>query len=133
MSTREKYIEIKNTHPEMHKCFFAFNEKQFDEGKAKSGIQPDEKIYHQTAGLFGTREGLDKYRKDLDAILVRIPQECNPQDVYDYEFANHECGYLEDDTSAIRMVACYFGEEVAKTVERREGCVWADIDSLFKS
>lgn len=132
MSTREKYIEIKNTYPEKYKCFFAFNDKQFEEGKVKSGIQPGERIYRQTAGLFGTQEGLDKYRKDLDAILARIPQECNPQDVYGYEFANHECGYLGDDTAAIRMVVCYFGREVAKTVERRKGCAWADIDNLFK-
>jgi hypothetical protein len=131
MSTTARYKEIKETYPEKHKCFFAFNDKQFEEGKARSGILPDEKIYRYGAGMFGTKEGLERYNRDLDAILARIPVECDPQDVYDHEFANHECGYVGDDTQAIKLVTAYFGEQVAKTVERR--CGWADIDSLFKT
>ena len=129
MSTREKYIEIKSTYPLMGKCFFAFSNEQFAEGKAKAGIGADEKICNYGTGLYGTREGIEAYLKGIDANLARIPKECNPQDVYDYEFANHECGYLNDDTEAMRLVVSYFGEEVAATVQRRDG--WAAIDELF--
>lgn len=133
MSTVDKYVKIKEAYPPMVRCFFAFSDKQFGEGKIKSGILPDEKIYAAGAGLYGTRDGLDAYMKGIDDNLARIPKECNPQDVYDYEFNNHECGYLHDDTEAIKLVTSYFGEELAKTVNRRSGCVCADIDELFNT
>ncbi|MDR2911837.1 MAG: hypothetical protein LBV38_00835 [Alistipes sp.] len=129
MSTTDKYIEIKNTHPEMRKCFVAFGNSQFEEGKVKAGIMPDEKIHSYGACLYGTKEGLDEYMNALDVILTRISKECDPQDVYEYEFSNHECGYTGDDTDAIKLIVAYFGEETAKTVKRRNG--WADIDELF--
>jgi len=62
---------------------------------------------------------------ELDVILEnierskRIAEECNPQDVYDYEFANYECELIYDDEEAIQIVIDLFGEEQAKTVERR--------------
>jgi hypothetical protein len=121
MSTRDKYIEIKNTHPQMHKCFFAFGDRQFEEGKAKAGILPGEEVFHCRAGLYGTKEGLKDYVKSLAAINARIPKECDPQDVYDYEYANHECGYTGNDTEAIGLVVAYFGKERAGTVKRRNG------------
>lgn len=130
MSTIGNYIKIKDTYPEMRKCFYAFNEKQLDEGRAKAGIALDEKIYHYGAGLCGTREGVTEYLKGIDEIIARIPKECDPQEVYDYEYENHECGYIGEDTEAIKLVVSYFGEEIAKTVTRRFG--YADIDTLFE-
>ncbi len=72
---------------------------------------------------------MDEYVKGIDANLARIPRECDPQDVYDYEYANHECGYCHEDTEAIKLVVSYFGQEIAKTVKRRNVCV--AIEELF--
>jgi hypothetical protein len=130
MSTIGNYIKIKDTYPEMGGCFYAFSNAQFAEGMKQMGIAAGTKIYSGGAGLYGTREGLDKYFKELDEILARIPKECAPQDVYNYEFGNHECGWTQNDTDAIKLVAAYFGEEIAKTIERRCACV--SIDNLFK-
>lgn len=131
MKTTSKYIEIKNTEPKMHECFFAFNPTQFEQGRKRANIPAGKKIYRAEGGLFGTKEGLDRYYKELDKIIGRIPKECDPQDVYDYEFDNHECGYTRDDMPAIKLVVAYFGEERARTVKRRSGCDHAKIKHLF--
>ncbi len=51
----------------------------------------------------------------------QIVEECAPQEVYDDEFANHECGYVGNDEEAIEIVVGLFGAEKAKTVERKYG------------
>ena len=48
-----------------------------------------------------------------------MSEECDPQEVYDYEYSNHECSYVGDDTEAIEIVIAYFGKERAKEVERK--------------
>jgi hypothetical protein len=44
-----------------YSCFFAFDEKQFKEGKEKAGIKAGEKIYSAGYGLYGTLDGLKKF------------------------------------------------------------------------
>jgi len=126
-----KYEEIKDTqvNPYTYSCFFAFGYKQFEEEKIKAGIPDEEKIYSAGFGLYGTKEGIQEYFKAIDNESYRIAQECDPQEVYDYEFDNHECGYKEDDAEAIKIVVGYFGKEKAKNVIRRYACM--DIEELF--
>lgn len=72
-------------------------------------------------GLFGTKEGIEKFMGFYDKQTERIAAECDPQEVYNYEFDNHECSYTNDDTEAIKLVCSYFGLERALTVKRRFG------------
>jgi hypothetical protein len=116
MTTR--YIELRNIHPELVECFFAFSKTQFAEGKARM-IPEGSKIYDGGAGLYGTKEGIKKLHADYDAISKRIGEECDPQEVYDCEFNNHECGYTCDDTEAMKYIIAYFGIEKAKGVARK--------------
>jgi hypothetical protein len=125
----ETYSEIKSKHPELIECFFAFSNEQFKEGIQKAGIA-DKKIYNGGAGLYGTKEGIQKFMSFYDDQTKEIAEKCNPQDVYNYEFNNHECSYTNDDTDAIKIVVSIFGEEKAKTIKRRFGFI--AIDDLFK-
>ena len=68
-------------------------------------------------GLFGTQEGIAKLFADYDAIDAEIAKQCDPQDVYKYEFDNHECLYTCDDAEAFAIVERIFREERAKTVK----------------
>jgi hypothetical protein len=114
----KSYTQIKDQQPQLFECFFAFSNEQFTEGKIKAGIE-DKKILRGPAGLFGTQEGIKKLFADYDAIDKEIAENCNPQDVYNYEFDNHECSYTNDDQDPINIVVRIFGKERAKEVKRR--------------
>ncbi|HAH24897.1 MAG TPA: hypothetical protein DCL77_14280 [Prolixibacteraceae bacterium] len=121
------YQEIKNLEPEMWECFFAFSKTQLEEGIIKAGLE-SKKIYKAPMGLFGTMEGIEKFMKFYDDQIEQISKECDPQQVYDHEFWNHECSYCNDDREAIEIVIAYFGKERAQTVIRK--CVCVSIESL---
>jgi len=121
------YTEITSKQPELHECFFAFSNSQFHEGKKKAGIE-DKKIYDGGYGLYGTKEGIKKLHSDYDLIDKEVADKCDPQDVYAYEFNNHECSYTNDDREAMSIVIRIFGKEKAKEVKRRFGYI--NIDDL---
>ena len=113
-----KYTEITQQHPETIDCFFAFSVEQLAAGKA--GLSdPNAKIYNGGHGLFGTKEGILNFYKAYEERDKRIAAECDPQEVYNYEFGNHECSYTNDDTDAIKIVLGYFGVERTREVKRR--------------
>lgn len=116
------YSELKNKQPELFECFFAFSDKQFEEGIKKHNLE-GKKIFRADGGLFGTNQGIEKLYADYEAINAEIKTTCQPQEVYDYEFINHECDYVGNDHEAIKIVASYFSDEQADTVKRRFGYV----------
>jgi hypothetical protein len=115
------YFELKSRTPELTDCFFAFNIQQYNDGVAQ--LQGKE-IYsgeHICKGLFGTMEGVRNFLNFHNDIKNQIREQCTPQEVYDYEYENHECGYLCDDTEALRIVVYYFSMVHALTIKRRYG------------
>lgn len=112
------YSELNNKQAPMIECFFAFSNQQFAEGVKNASLE-GKKIYRGDGGLYGTREGITQFFKFYDDLNKEIGEKCDPQEVYDYEFNNHECDYTGDDTEAIKMVVSYFGDEKAGTVKRK--------------
>lgn len=52
-------------------------------------------------------------------MMAQVAKECDPQEVYFYEFNNYECMYAFDgDEEAIRTIINYFGVDVARTIHR---------------
>lgn len=112
------YSTIKNQQPVLVDCFFAFSNSQYTEAIEKHNLQ-DKKILRADGGLFGTKEGIEKLYSDYQAISDQITEKCDPQEVYNYEFDNHECSYVGDDEEAIKIVSSYFSDEKAMLVKRR--------------
>lgn len=108
-----KYSEAKEFNPTMTECFFAFSNDQYAEGKAKS-IPGDEKIFSARHGLYGTDKGITLFMEEMTAHHQFIVDNCDPQDCYNYEFVNHECGYTGSDADALSIVKDYWPEAEVK-------------------
>jgi len=125
--TIDRYKQIKNEHPnaDEYGVFFAFSKKQFKEGyehlietgKISAGAKVQ---YHpHISGLYGTNEGITAFLEAYENRDKAIPQECDPQEVYFYEYNNHESMYAwGGDVEAIKLIIEYWGVDVAKTIQR---------------
>lgn len=114
------YAELKEIHPETIGVFFAFSDKQFEEGVKEKHLE-GQKLFSAGHGLYGTAEGLKMFMKAYDDLAARITRETTPQEVYDYEYGNHECGYTGTDEKALEIVAEYFGKDRICEVKRKRG------------
>ena len=113
------YSELKQQEPILSECFFAFSNSQFDEGVKLMGIEGKKIFSGGGTGLYGTQEGIQKLMDYYDNQDKEIAEQCNPQDVYAYEFNNHECSYTCNDREAFAIVENIFGKEKASEVKRR--------------
>jgi hypothetical protein len=111
------YALIKSRHPELTDCFFAFSKQQFEEGVVEHHLE-GKKLYDGGHGLVGTKEGIQKLFDDYAAIDKEVSEKCAPQEVYDYEFNNHECGYTNDDSEPLAIVERIFGERVSEVTRK---------------
>jgi hypothetical protein len=122
--TIRRYQELKNEHPksEDYGVFFAFSDKQFEEGRqeliSKGYLKEGEKVCSFGCGVYGTRNEIHRYLSFYDERIKQIAKECDPQEVYFYECNNHESGYTWCDDEPLRLVADYFGKEAARKIKR---------------
>jgi hypothetical protein len=122
--TLKRYTELQDEkyHIDCYKydCFYAFGQKQFDENKKRiSPLRDGEKYVSAGAGLYGTRDGLDRLFAALKDIDEKIKQECDPQEVYFYEYNNHECQISWDgDIEPYNIILRIWGKEIASKIVR---------------
>ena len=121
------YQDIKNEQPILRECFFAFSTEQYNEGIAKHNLE-GKKIFRGIGGLYGTKEGINELMAFYEGLGDRIAKECKAQEVYNYEFGNHECSYTNDDSEAMMIVMSYFTEEECAKVKRKHA--WYTIEEL---
>ena len=81
-------------------------------------LKKGEYLKYFLCGAFGTKEGYTKWIKYVNATCESIASECDPQEVYYYEYRSLMTIEKNCDKYAIGVVKNYFGEEVAKTVKR---------------
>lgn len=123
--TVKRYREIQDEHPDADKyaVFFAFSKEQFEEGYnglvEKGFIKNGDKVLQSAGGMFGTKEGINAFLGYYEERDKKIPLECDPQEVYFYEYNNHESMLAWDgDLEAIKLVIDYWGADVARKIKR---------------
>lgn len=123
-TTIERYRQLKDEpiNKSYKGVFFAFDEKQFKEGKerVKHLLSEGEKIISFGGGGYGVRKYVDAMFEEYANARKRIANECDPQEVYVYEYNNYECMYsFSGDLDAIECIIRTFGEDVARKIVRK--------------
>lgn len=100
--------------------FCAFSDEQFERNsKTIRPLREGEKYVRVGGGIFGTADGYEKYVAYSDEIDRQIRENCDPQEVYCYEYNNYEsCIAYDGDTNAIRLIIALFGFETAAKIKR---------------
>jgi len=104
--------------------FFAFSNEQFKEGYndlVKRGlIQDGDRVCGFGAGAYGLRDGMKRWVEEANGLDAKIASECDPYEVYCYEYNNFECCIDYDgDERAVKEVLRLFGLE--RTQEALQG------------
>ena len=122
--TTDLYDQLRyNSHPDINEygVFWAFIEEQFDKGYkrlVKDGfIKDGDKIYQTRHALYGSKESLDNFFKFYKQVDEQIKENCDPQEVYFYEYNNFECMFSGDE-QAYNTIVELWGTDVAKTIKR---------------
>lgn len=118
--TIDRYKELvdKKNNLSDDEIFYAFSDEQYNEGVKEHGLE-NVKIYRMGAGMFGTQDGYNRLVSAIDEINKQIREECDPQEVYLYEYNNHECFINWDgDKDVVDIIVRIFGEETLKQIKR---------------
>lgn len=71
------------------------------------------------SGMVATKEAYKQWIDNINECNRLIKEECDPNEVYWYEFNNYECPInSEGDTRPIEFIIEIFGEEVARKIRR---------------
>ena len=127
--TLKRYNEITDemyhhTHPET--CW-EFENFENVKKKLSPYLKEGEKIISFGGGGFATPKGFKMMMEYYDNVDKRIAAECDPQEVYWYEYNNHECPInMEGDTEPMKIILRIYGEEIARKIVRKNKLMTVD-------
>ena len=122
--TINRYLELKAEQPKSddYGMFFAFSNEQLEEGRKRlidqGYMKEGEKVCSAGMGMFGTSGEISRYLNFYKEREEKQRKECNPQEVYFYEWNNHECMVSGNDDDALKIIIGLFGNEAAHKIKR---------------
>ena len=119
-------VELKK---KQHEPVITFNGEQGL--KTIRPLENGEKLMMFKAGCYGTKDGVKRLVAFYKDMRERIANECQPYEIYCYEYNNHESFISWDgDMGAIMIIVEIFGVETAKKIQRFSPVY--SIDELLK-
>lgn len=120
---KKLYQELTEFRYEDFGIFVAYTKEQFKnhyDALIKEGrIREGEELVKSSDYIFGTKAGFKKLDEYLTRVKDRIKAECDPQEVYWYEYNNGECFLSWDgDAYAIKQIIHFFGIDAARNIRR---------------
>lgn len=124
--TISRYYQLRwETQPDLTGIgiFFAFSNEQLEQGiaslKKRGFITDASELRRSFGGAFGSAESIRKMYAAYNEIEEKIKAECDPQEVYFYEFNNHETPYGWDgDIEIMKIIVGTWGYDVAIGLKR---------------
>lgn len=130
--TINRYHELKaeQSKVNVHKydVFFAFSNTKFaEELKRIRPLKEGEKLVRIGGGGYGTRDGVKRLFEFYESIDAKIKEECDPQEIYFYEYNNHESMFAWDgDLEVIKIIIGIWGADVARSIKRYNASMSVD-------
>lgn len=119
--------------------FFAFDQRQFDEGYkglvARGLIKDGEKVKSFGNGCFGILEAMKRWMSEVNNIEEKIRQECDPYEVYLEEYNNYECciDWDGDDRAVEKVLALYGLDRTREAINGKRFRINHTIDQIYES
>jgi len=122
----EKYSEVLKN----NKSFFAFSDRQLDEGLKENGLTLEE-VTGLSMGQVIPRANIEKYKQDVKDIDLWYNEELkkiNPDEVIEYELCNYESYYTGSLIDAMKVLEAhgYTRDQVLKVYNKNQSKHYED-------
>ena len=110
---QNKYTELKEKYSSYHNdgIEYVFGQDQWRDYLKRHNLTEEEAkatLVGDGYGGIGTREAFKARHDYFETVEKEISEQCNPDEIFEYEYWNHECGYSGDWSEALKITQCYF-------------------------
>ena len=108
-----KYTELKEKYSSYHNdgIEYVFGQDQWQDYLKRHNLtkeQAEATLISDGYGGIGTKEAFKARHDYFESIEKEISKQCNPDEIFEHEYWNHECGYTGDWSEALNITQCYF-------------------------
>lgn len=117
MTRQNKYTEFRDEYSKYHNdgIEYVFGQDQWRDYLKRHNLteeQAEATLVSDGYGGIGTKEAFKARDEYFDSVAKKISEQCNPDEIFEYEYWNHECGYTGDWSEALRITRAYFPKYV---------------------
>ena len=113
MPRQNKYTELKDEYSKYHNdgIEYVFGQDQWRDYLKRHNLTEEQAkatLIGDGFGGIGTKEAFKARDEYFDSVTKKISEQCNPDEIFEYEYWNHECGYTGDWSEALKITKAYF-------------------------